>query len=132
MVLDFIKNIFGKRDDENYDIDQQRDFMNYPPGGPGNFPPGPYPNEPLPPPPLPPPVQNQNTFQQNQVPGQLNPQAYLPNFPQNYGYSNQYTNQVDYNAIQILNTKLDTIATKLDNIIALLNNLLQYFQYYRR
>jgi hypothetical protein len=123
MALDFIKNLFGKKNNEDYDINQQGDFMNYPPGGPGNFPPGPYPNEPLPPP-LPP--------VQNQFPGQLNPQAYLPNFPQNYGYNNQYTSQVDYNIIQILNTKLDTIATKLDNIIALLNNLLQYFQYYRR
>ena len=132
MAFDFIKNIFGKRNDEDYNIDQQRDFMNYPPEGPGNYPPGPYPNEPLPQPPLPPPpVQNQNAFQQNQFPGQVNPQAYLPNFPQNYGYNNQYTN-TDYNAIQVLNTKLDTIATKLDNIIALLNNLLQYFQYYRR
>jgi hypothetical protein len=130
MALDFIKNIFGKKNDE--DINMQEDFMNYPPAGPGNFPPAPYPNEPLPPPPLPPPVQNQNPFQQNQFPGQLNPQAYLPNFPQNYGYNNQNTNQADYNAIQMLNTKLDTIATKLDNIIALLNNLLQYFQYYRR
>ena len=131
MALDFIKNLFGKKNNEDYDINQQGEFMNYPPGGPGNFPPAPYPNEPLPPPPLPP-VQNQNTFQQNQFPGQLNPQAYLPNFPQNYGYNNQYQNQMDYNVIQMLNTKLDTIATKLDNIIALLNNLLQYFQYYRR
>ena len=131
MAFDFIKNIFGKKKDEGYDINQQGDFMNYPPGGPGNYPPGPYPNEPFPPP-YPPPVQNQNLFQQNQFPGQLNPQAYLPNFSQNYGYTNQYTNQVDYNVIQMLNTKLDTIATKLDNIIALLNNLLQYFQYYRR
>jgi len=130
MAFDFIKNLFGRKD-EDYDIDQQGNFMNYPPGGPGNFPPGPFPNEPLPPP-LPPPIQNQNPFQQNQFPGQLSPQAYLPNFPQNYGYSNQYTSQVDYNIIQILNTKLDTIATKLDNIIALLNNLVQYFQYYRR
>jgi len=130
MAFDFIKNLFGRKN-EDYDIDQQGNFMNYPPGGPGNFPPGPFSNEPLPPP-LPPPIQNQNPFQQNQFPGQLSPQAYLPNFPQNYGYNNQYTSQVDYNIIQILNTKLDTIATKLDNIIALLNNLLQYFQYYRR
>jgi hypothetical protein len=130
MAFDFIKNLFGRKN-ENDDIDQQGNFMNYPPGEPGNFPPGPFPNEPLPPP-LPPPIQNQNPFQQNQFPGQLSPQAYLPNFQQNYGYNNQYTSQVDYNIIQMLNTKLDTIATKLDNIIALLNNLLQYFQYYRR
>ena len=101
MALDFIKNLFGKKNNEDYNINQQGDFMNYPPEGPGNFPPGPYPNEPLPPP-LPP-VQNQNTFQQNQFPGQLNPQAYLPNFPQNYGYNNQYQNQMDYNVIQMLN-----------------------------
>jgi len=127
MAFDFMKNIFGRKKDEDYDIKRQEDFMNYPPGGPENYPPGPYPNDPFPPP-YSPPVQNQNVFQQNQFPGQLNSQAYLPNFSQNYGY----TNQIDYNAIQILSTKLDTIATKLDNIIALLNNLLQYFQYYRR
>jgi hypothetical protein len=33
MAFDFIKNIFGKKKDEDYDINQQGDFMNYPPGG---------------------------------------------------------------------------------------------------
>jgi hypothetical protein len=61
-----------------------------------------------------------NNFQQ--FPGQLNPQAYLPNLP------SQPQNDLSI-IVQTLNSKLDLIANKLDNIIALLNTLLQYYQY---
>ncbi|MGC9133190.1 MAG: hypothetical protein ACP5GJ_02205 [Nanopusillaceae archaeon] len=107
MALDFIKNIFKKNEEDLPPLNEP--FGQGMPNPPYDFPQNQFQN-----------FQFQgNNFQQ---PGQLNPQAYLPNLPPQP--------QNDLNTmVQALNSKLDLIANKLDNIITLLNTLLQYYQY---